>query len=85
MVVATLRSVGGSIMVAIPKPLLQALGLAADAKVGLTVEDGRLVLEPRPKPRYTLADLLAQCDPSAPPSEEDRQWEAAEPIGREVL
>ena len=40
---ATLRPVGGSVMMAIPKPLLETLGVTANAKLDLTVEDGRLV------------------------------------------
>ena len=85
MYIVTLRTVGGSTMVAIPKAILEGLELAANAKVGLRIDRGRLVVEPRPKPRYALAELLAGCDPAAPPSEEDREWAAAAPVGREVL
>jgi len=83
--VATLRSVAGSTIVAIPKVLLESLGLAPPMTVGLSIDHGRLVIEPRPRPRYSLAELLAKCDPSAPASDEDKQWDAAEPIGREVF
>ena len=82
---ATLRTVGGSTMVAIPKAFLESLGLVANAKVVLSIEGGRLVIEPQPKRRYSLAELLAQCDLSVPPTEEDRQWDAAKPVGREVF
>lgn len=81
---STLRTVGGSVMMAIPRPLLEDLGLAPNAKVALRVEDGRLVVEPR-KPRYTLAELVAQCDPAAPRDEEARRWDEAPPMGREAL
>jgi hypothetical protein len=37
------------------------------------------------KPRYKLADLLAQCDSSAPVSADAKAWDSAEPIGREIL
>ena len=70
-------------MVAIPKAILESLGLAADTKVGLCIEEGRLVIIPQPKPRYSLADLLAQCDPLAPV--DDAGWDAAQPVGREVF
>ena len=83
--IVTLRTVGGSTMVAIPKAILEGLGLAANAKVGLRIDRGRLVVEPRPKPRYVLGELLAVCDPAAPPAEEDKHWDAAAQIGREVL
>jgi antitoxin ChpS len=79
-----LRNVGGSVMMAIPKSLLDCLGLAANTKVALSVDHGRLIVEPRPKPKYTLAELLAQCDPSAPESPEEREWQEMEPVGREA-
>ena len=85
MLTSTLRVVGGSIMMTIPKPVLEGLGLSANEKVALHIEHGRLVVEPRPRPRYALADLIAQCDPAAPDDDERRAWDEAEPVGREVL
>ena len=82
---ATLRTVGGSVMMAIPKPLLETLGVAANAKLDLTVEDGRLVAVPRKRPKYTLEELLAQCDPDAPITDEERMWMDLEPVGREII
>lgn len=82
--IATLRSVGGSVMMAIPKAILEALGLAANEKVGLSVADGRLVVEPAPRPRYSLAELVARCDPEAPLSEDEREWMDAKPVGGEI-
>ncbi len=35
--------------------------------------------------RYTMAELLAQCDPSAEPTAEDREWDNMPDVGREVL
>jgi len=69
-----LRKVGGSVTLAVPPALLDMLQLRPGAKVGLAVEDGRLIIEPRPKPRYTLEELLAQCNPKARRSREDREW-----------
>ncbi len=75
MAAATLRAVGGSVMVAIPKPMLNDLGLKADSKVDLTVENGRLVVEAvRSRLHYDINDLVAQCDGKTPFSEEDRAW-----------
>ena len=82
--IATLRTVGGSVMMAIPKAILEALGLSANEKVGLSVADGRLVVEPTPRPRYSLAELVAQCDPAAPVSDEERAWMETKPVGSEV-
>ncbi|MCC6367416.1 MAG: antitoxin [Bryobacterales bacterium] len=81
----SLRKVGGSIMLAVPPALLDILRLRPGAKVGLAVEKGRLVIEPQQKPRYTLEELLAQCDPKARRSKEDREWLDSKPAGDEIL
>jgi antitoxin ChpS len=80
-----LRKVGGSIMVALPPAILDLLDLRAGATVGLVVDGGRLVIEPRPRPRYTLAELLAASDYTQPLSAEDRAWVDAPPVGREPV
>lgn len=80
-----LRKVGGSIMLAVPPAILDLLQLRAGAIVGLAVDHGRLVVEPTPKPHYSLDELLAQCDGSAEISEEDRVWLENKPVGRELL
>ena len=80
-----LRKVGGSVMLAVPPALLDVLHLAAGATVGLTVDHGCLVVNPSPRPRYTLDELLAQCDASADISAEDRDWLDASPVGGELL
>ena len=64
---------------------LDLLHLRAGATVGLAVDHGRLVVEPTPKPHYSLDELLAQCDLSAEISEEDRVWLESKPVGRELL
>lgn len=80
-----LRKVGGSVMLAVPPALLDVLQLTAGAKVGLAVDNGRLVVEPKAKPRYTLDELIAQCDPAADTAPEDREWLDAKPVGNELL
>jgi len=80
-----LRKVGGSIMLAVPPPFLDQLHLQAGAKVGLVVDHGCLVVKPNPRPRYTLDELLAQCDASVEISAEDREWIDARPVGGELL
>ncbi len=80
-----LRKVGGSVMVAVPPAILDLLHLQAGATVGMTVELGRLVVVAKPRPRYRLGELLAQCDASAEPVAEDREWLAAAPVGGELL
>ncbi|HXZ17181.1 MAG TPA: antitoxin [Roseiarcus sp.] len=80
-----LRKVGGSVMLAVPPALLDVLHLSAGSKVGLAVDNGRLVVEPRPRPRYTLAELLAASDYSQPQPPEEREWVDARAVGREPL
>ena len=82
---ARLRKVGGSIMLAIPKPMLDALELAPDSAVGLSIKAGNLVVEPKRRRRYTLDELLAQCKPSAKRSREDRMWQTNSAAGRELI
>jgi antitoxin ChpS len=83
--ITNLRKVGGSIMLAVPPALLDVLRLRPGAKVGLAVERGRLVVEPQQRPRYTLDELLAQCNPNAPRGREEREWLDAKPAGGELL
>ena len=80
-----LRKVGGSTMLAVPRAMLEILELQPGAEVGIAVERGRLVVEPRKRPRYTLKELLAQCDPKARRPKGDREWLEAKPVGRELL
>jgi antitoxin ChpS len=81
----SLRKVGGSVMLAVPPAVLDMLHLQAGATVGLVVDEGRLIVEPQRRPRYTLEELLAQCDPSAELTQEDREWLDATPVGGELL
>jgi antitoxin ChpS len=80
-----LRKVGGSIMLAVPPALLDILHLEAGTKVGLAIDNGRLVVEPQTRPHYTLDELLAQCAPNTDLSAEDREWFDARPAGNELL
>lgn len=82
---ARLRKVGGSVMLAIPPALLDALDLKSDASVGMSVKAGKLLVEPKARPRYTLDDLLTQCSADAPSSTEERDWIDAPAVGREVI
>jgi antitoxin ChpS len=80
-----LRKVGGSVMLAIPPAILKMLPLQAGSTVGIVVKGGRLIVEVQPRLRYTLDELLAQCDASQPLSVEDREWTSEGPVGRELV
>lgn len=79
-----LRKVGGSVMLAVPPAFLDQLSLQVGASVGLSVADGRLVVEPKPRPRYSLAELLAASDYTHQP-ESEREWVDASRAGEELL
>jgi antitoxin ChpS len=79
-----LRKVGGSIMLAVPPSILELLNLQPGATLGITVDAGRLIVEPLPKPHYSLDQLLAQCDSSAPITAEDLTWLDVKPVGHEL-
>lgn len=85
MYTTNLRKVGGSIMLAVPPALLDILRLGPGTKVGLAVQGGRLVVEPQQRPRYTLNELLAQCNPQARRSKEEREWLEGKPLGGELI
>jgi antitoxin ChpS len=88
-----LRKVGGSVMLAVPPALLDVLQLQPGTRVGIAVEKGRLVVQPQQRPRYTLDELLAQCDPKARHSKQgskraskpEREWLDSGPIGGELI
>ncbi len=78
-----LRKVGGSVMLAVPPAVLEMLNLGPGATVGMNVEEGRLVIEPQPRPHYSLDELLAKCDFSQPLSDAEQELFDAAPVGLE--
>lgn len=80
-----LRKVGGSVMLAIPPAVLDMLQLHPGAAVGLSVDAGHLVVDPQIRPRYSLEELLAQCDAESDITAEDRDWLDGKPVGGELL
>ena len=52
----------------------------AGAQVEMSVQEGKLVVEPKRQPRYTLAELLATCtEDNMALTDEDRVWLDANP------
>ena len=80
-----LRKVGGSIMLAVPPPLLNLLQLGAGDPVNIGIGNGRLIVQPKVGPKYTLDQLLSQCDRVGTISDEDRAWLDDKPVGEELL
>ncbi|MHB8254254.1 MAG: AbrB/MazE/SpoVT family DNA-binding domain-containing protein [Acidiferrobacter sp.] len=81
----TLRKVGGSVMLVVPPAFLDQLHLQAGATVGLAVDHGCLVVNPSPRSRYILAELLVASDYSQPQPAEEREWVDAPAVGGEPL
>ncbi|MBS3958323.1 MAG: AbrB/MazE/SpoVT family DNA-binding domain-containing protein [Xanthomonadaceae bacterium] len=78
-----LKKMGNSTAVVIPRPVLKDLGIGPGQALKLdTTSDGRIVLTPKRK--YTLAGMIAQCDPKAPPPTDLALWDIARPAGAEV-
>lgn len=78
-----LRKYGNSTVAVLPPAVLKDLGLAAGQHMTLaTTDQGQIVLARKPK--YVLADLMAQCGPKAAPPTDLALWDAARPVGREV-
>jgi antitoxin ChpS len=79
---STLRSLGGSIAVTIPGPLVKALGLDAGAQVSFTAEGNGLKLVPVGRRKYSLEDVLAMQ--GGKPLVKDKAWDAMPAVGQEV-
>ena len=47
----------------------------------LKVSENTLVVEPRKRKKYTMKELLDQCDFSLPISEEEQEWLDLRPVG----
>lgn len=80
------------VMTLLQIPDEQAAALKARAaEQGLTLDDwlkklaGMDVMPAKREGKYRLADLIAQCDSTAPLSDEDREWLDSPSAGREAL
>jgi antitoxin ChpS len=83
MITATLRSTGGSVMLTLPRKLLDVTGLVVGSQVGIEVDGNRLVLSLLNKPKYRLDDLLAQCEDDT--FKIDHEWLDTPAVGDEAL
>lgn len=85
MYTTNLRKVGGSVMLVVPPALLDMLNLKSGSAVGMAIEKGRLFIEPQHRPRFTLEELLVQCDATLDLAPEESEWLEAKPVGGELL
>ncbi len=76
---------GNSAAIRLPSTVLKQMRLGVGSTLSLDTAGETLVLKPvRPKPKYTLEELMAQCDLNAPEPEDMAGWNAMPPVGREV-
>ena len=86
MATVTLRNLGGSVVLAVPKKILGLVDLHAGSEVQISVEQGRLIVEPKAAPRYTLNELLAKTRRSdLAPKRKDRAWLGGGSVGKEAF
>lgn len=76
---------GNSSAIRLPATVLKQLSLVSGDVLMLDVSAEAITLKPaKAKPHYRLADLMAQCDLTAPEPAELAAWNAMRPVGREV-
>jgi antitoxin ChpS len=84
MTIAYLRRAGGSTVVTVPDAVLEEAGLTSTSSVTLEWDvAAKAIVMRRARPRYTMAELLAQCDPDAALTDEDVAWLGEPPVGAE--
>lgn len=88
MTAMNLRKVGGSVAVVIPPIILEELNLHAGSTVDISVKNQHIQIKPViDKPKYSLAELLAQTDydmvRQATKNETDA-WLNAPSVGQEL-
>lgn len=76
-----IRKWGNSAALRLPAPMLAQMGAEIGDAFEVEVSPGSVVLRVA-KPHYKLADLIAQCDPNAPPPADMVTWEAMPSVRR---
>jgi len=80
MIITHIRKWGNSLAVRFPQSLLAQINLQVDEKVEISLDEGRIILSPVKKPKYTLDELLTQITPESLHDEID----FGKPVGKEV-
>ncbi len=80
MMQARIQKWGNSLAIRIPKPFALEVGLEQNSLVAVSIEEGKLLLEPI-KPSYSLEELLAGVTQDNLHAEIDTGF----PLGNEVL
>lgn len=76
----TLRKAGGSLVMTVPKAFIEQNGLTEGSQVELHLQGKKMSVEAPSRPRYKLADLMAEMPEGLPRAE---GWEEMPAIGLE--
>ncbi len=74
---------GNSAGMIIPAPVLEQLHLQVGQELVAEIRGDELILKSG-KRKYTLAELIAKCDPEAPPASDMAIWQGSDQKGNEV-
>jgi antitoxin ChpS len=74
---------GNSAAVRLPAVLLEQIGASAGSTLNADVRPDGVLLSPARR-KYSLDDLVAQCDPKAPQPADLAAWGEVRPVGREA-
>ncbi|WP_252179548.1 AbrB/MazE/SpoVT family DNA-binding domain-containing protein [Endozoicomonas sp. 4G] len=81
-----IRRIGNSSGIIIPPKLLRKLNLKdGDGIVITKVKNSLVITKSTNRPRYSMDELLAQCDLSVAMPKEFTEWDSVPAVGDEVL
>lgn len=79
----TLRRVGDSLVVTVPKDFIEQYHLKEGSQVELSLEEHRMTIAMPTRRRYKLEDLLAEIPAGKLPKVEG--WDEMPPVGKEII
>ena len=78
----TLRRAGGSLVMTVPKAFVEQNGLSDGSQVELQLSGKKMTVEAPVRPRYRLADLMAEMPQGLPRAE---GWDEMPSVGLESV
>ena len=78
----TLRRAGGSLVMTVPKAFVEQNGLSDGSQVELHLSGKKMTVEAPVRPRYRLADLMAEMPQGLPRAE---GWDDMPSVGLESV
>ena len=82
-IIRKIKRYGGSLMLPLPPHILEVLGAAEGTEMSLVLDENRrLIVAPLRKKRYSLMELLAQCEGAQVAGTEDagdHEWLTSPP------